>query len=266
MESSDKVIIVTEPDPICVSASKNLEHEFRASLPRDTFWIVNGILLNEAREYRIIENYLTIFEHLPPIPFDLEVRKAFGHRGIRVDIDDPSPFLFGTSRMAKELLPGLKADLEELETGVKGKISHPIEEKIKEIDSDISHLRDSSYRQVRTRRMALFMLSVSFLYILLGAIIIGMSFLDTKLTRLSPESMGLLIMLMGLFGFLTTIFFYFFPYSRKVSLVSDRSEREIERLQAERDKYHTLLITKSDELLLEHGDREEHKSDTHRTG
>lgn len=260
VKNSDKAIIITEPDPICVSASKNLEYEFRSktsvgNFPRDTFWILNKILLEEAREYSVLEKYLTIFSHLPPIPFDFEVRRAFSRRRIPLDIDNPSAFFFGITRMTKALLPDLKTTLEESESRQKQRVYGPIEEEIKDIDSKISDLRHDLHKP-RLRQKIIYPITAFSLFYIIYAIVRISGGMKELIT--GKWISAFIMMFGGLFGIMAVILWSKWPLR---SDLLRRLEDEIGRLSAERDRYESLLITKVEELSLGQADPKEHESE-----
>jgi cellulose biosynthesis protein BcsQ len=139
---SDKVVTVMEPDPVATYATENVIGELGDVLPRDSFYVINKLSVEEASAYEALENFLKILRHLPPVPFDFEVRRAFMVRQIPVDEKKPSAFLFGVIRMTRDLLPSVSEDLDRFEKALETKIILPIKEKMivieKELESSVS--------------------------------------------------------------------------------------------------------------------------------
>ena len=115
--NSDQRVIVREADPISQSAASNLERRLGGRLmPQGSpGQLVNKLDVRGPIDYRSKSETYQSENRLPPLPFDSEVRRAFGARRLPVDWNNPSPFPFTLVETAKVLFPELSEDLDELQ-------------------------------------------------------------------------------------------------------------------------------------------------------
>lgn len=264
---SDKVVTIMEPDPVSTYATENVVGEFHDVLPRDSFYVINKLSVEEASAYEAIERFLRILRHLPPVPFDFEVRRAFMVREIPVDEKKPSPFMFGVIRMIKDLLPNISENLDSLEKRVEEIAVLPIKEKMQSIEQELDltitaevdmKKRLEELKEKRTRPLeslkaisivsmglALIIFLVLYLPLLFGAEIAGEF----------PFQMAA-GMISGAFAI-----YFAFMFWRRIPRKEREQFEEIEkelaklkesqsRMRGEYESYRNLLITRSKELTL----------------
>lgn len=116
VEQSDLAIIVAEADSISSDAADNLLIQLGSSLPTEKKYLVNKLDVRDAETYRNMKNVFQTLNRLPPLPFDFEVRNAFGARQIPVKITEPSSFLFGLLETAKYIFPELYETISKFKT------------------------------------------------------------------------------------------------------------------------------------------------------
>ena len=262
---STKVVTVMEPDPVSTYATENVAGELSDVLPRDSFRLVNKLSVEEASAYRAIESFLKILNHLPPIPFDFEVRRAFMTRRIPVDENKPTPFMFGVLRMLKDLLPDMADSLEEYERALENKALAPTKERMTEIEHQLDSL--VSQRVALTKQLEelkegkpmwtelLRTLSVTALVVAtVGTLTYQLVAPQNWFANLGMLGMGVAAM------FLACSFVYETLTRRKTERRRQEMAeleknlavlRETEnRMRSEHESYMNLLITRSKELLL----------------
>lgn len=137
---STKVVTVMEPDPVATYATENVYGELRDVLPPDSFYLINKFTVEQASAYEAIERFLKILNHLPPVPFDFDVRRSFMVRTIPVNEKDPSSFMFGIIRMLRDLLPEISEKLTNFEKKLEEISILPIKEKMDNIEQEIDEI------------------------------------------------------------------------------------------------------------------------------
>jgi len=255
---SQKAVIVSEPDPISVAASRSLDYEMHEDLPEFTRFLVNKLNTEEIRSFRAIREYLTIFEHLSPLPFDFGVRKSFSLRKIPIDTETPSPFLFGLITLSKEVIPTAAERLTELETKLRKSLFGDIREKrdthtilIDDLSSRIQQLRNMqvSHEGMLRKRIAIMMSTV---FITVTAILMGYLIFTgtTKYTFIAVAAM---------IGMLASIFPILFERlrgrvttrRRMLDLEIENIQDKLQSLRREKEKYEGLLLEKSEKFMVE---------------
>ena len=264
---STKTVTVMEPDPVSTYATKNLVGELGDVLPRESYYVINKLSVEEASAYVAIERFLKILDHLPPVPFDFEVRRAFMVRQIPIDKNKPSPFMFGAIRLVRDLLPQVSDRLDKLEKEMEAIALQPTRLRIEEIEKKLDFLAEEEVEikhrvyelelkkkrptQLIRRAIILMLPIIMIAYISFTFGILGLELsLDNALT---------LTAMLFAFFFITYLTWLFFQerISEKTSDELRELEKELAILQEKRDRlrseyesYRALLITRSKELLL----------------
>lgn len=263
---SSKVVIVSEPDPISVAASRSLEYEIHEVLPEFTRFLVNKLNTEEVQSFRAIKDYLTIFEHVSPLPFDFGVRKAFSLRKVPIDTNNPSPFLFGLIRLCKEIIPTASKRLYDLENKVKKLVFGEISEKrdkhtrlIEALSNRIREMRDEQIRHdAMFRKKTAVTLSVAMATItaLVTILFIGYT---TKISIFKSSNIStILIVVIGL-GILASMFPILFEQlrskvtfrRRKLDLEIESIQERLQALKREKEKIDGILLERSERFMIE---------------
>jgi cellulose biosynthesis protein BcsQ/Flp pilus assembly protein TadD len=113
MQASDKYVIVAEPDALSIAAARNMEYEMEGRVKTSRLFVLNKVFPEELENVEAFSNYLRLFDHLTPIPFDFEVRKSFSLK--QIPFDDKAPTLYSVSiiRFIQEVFPELSKELSE---------------------------------------------------------------------------------------------------------------------------------------------------------
>ena len=261
---ADRLVSVLEADPVGVWASRSLERAFGDVFPEFTFYLVNKLFSEEVSQYNALTDYLRIFAHLPPLPFDFEVRRAFARRVLPTDSQKPSAFTFGLIRTMRDFLPTLEIPLDDFERELRGKIFGPVQEQVEELDSRILDLSAeiSWFKRKRSRRRRLYYLGFLAMFILSSVVVAWVA------ERLSypGESEPVPIWLFALLGVIASAVIILFStsFGEVVDLVgkllwpSEPPEKtresldlELERLREERKALVTYMATMSKDLILQ---------------
>ena len=88
MKAADKIVIVTEFDPISVQGILRMKKQLGDGLsPQKTFVLMNKVLPEFAAASGEMREFLTELPILPPIPWDIDLVRAYVKRTLAVDVD-----------------------------------------------------------------------------------------------------------------------------------------------------------------------------------
>jgi len=113
IDMSDKYVIVAEPDSLSIAAVRNLEYETEGKARSAKNFVLNKVFPQEIENVEAMSNYLRLFDHLTPIPFDFEVRKAFTLKQIPFEQEVPTLFSVSVIRFLQEVFPELSKEFRE---------------------------------------------------------------------------------------------------------------------------------------------------------
>lgn len=244
VKMADRVLSVLEPDPVGVWASRSVDQAFGNVYPtQNTFYLVNKLFAEEVSQYDSLTNYMRIFAHLPPLPFDFEVRRAFARRVLPTDSGEPSAFLYGLVRALRDFLPTLVPSLDLYERELLQKDIVPKEEKLALLDTRIREL--SGARAVTARRRRVFavmaFVAVSQLFMLAMALLLTQNAFSQTVILFLVFTLGMLAFFLLLFVLDLSSSAVLKENSRKTSDIS--IELELERLREDRKSLVTYLAT-----------------------
>lgn len=257
---ADRLVSVLEADPVGVWASRSLDRAFGDVFPEFTFYLVNKLFSEEVSQYDSLTDYLRIFAHLPPLPFDFEVRRAFARRVLPTDIQKPSAFTFGLIRTVRDLLPALEVSLDDLERDLLGKIFGPVQKRVEELDSGILYLSAeiSQFKRKGSRRRRLYVVLPAMLISTIFAILVAEKLFYSELGGMRTSTLLLIAMFASVFAVFSLFAEEFVDLFRKVLWPSEAPEKtresldlELERLREERKALVTYMATMSKDLILQ---------------
>ena len=253
IKKANRVVSILEADPIGVWASRSLDRTFGDVFPEFTFYLVNKLFLEEVSQYNALTDYLRIFSHLPPLPFDFEVRRAFSRRVLPTESTKPSAFVFGLIRMLRDLLPAIDVSLNNLEASLREQLLGPVEKQIEELDSQILSLSEQQQLQRRRSRMFRNMVVVTTVSgIMVAALAVSKvfpGFADVEFDWMLVLSIMVSAMVVGVLSAALETVGRLLPSSP--SLAVERLDLDLEKLREERKALVTYLATMSRDLILQ---------------
>lgn len=102
IENADKIVIVSEYDPISAEGVDRLRHLFPEALSYDKTWILFNKVLPEFS--KSLGDFLSVGRYLSPIPWDAEVVRAFARRKSAIDMERSNDYTLAIMRTAYALL------------------------------------------------------------------------------------------------------------------------------------------------------------------
>ena len=104
IENADKIVVVSEYDPISAEGVDRLRHLFPEALSYDKTWILFNKVLPEFS--KSLGDFLSVGRYLSPIPWDAEVVRAFARRRLAIDMDRGNDYALAIMQTAYSLLGG----------------------------------------------------------------------------------------------------------------------------------------------------------------
>jgi len=259
VSASQKTVIVMEPDPVTVYATQNAVDELKDYLPKESFYLINKLSVGEASGYHAIEQFLKILNHLPPIPFDFQVRKSFMFRRIPLDDEKPTAFMFGIMQMLADLVPELGPEISRMEKRCREIVLGPTMKGIREAEKEAEEL---AAQRVRLEKMineaASGQMKYSAIRNLLLPVMAAISFVFISLNIVFD--VDLQTTLIGLSLSIFYVFLLWFGLGRKKSpLERDRHTLEVNlamleekmySIRARAESYRNLMVSTTSELML----------------
>lgn len=253
---ADMAIIVTEPDAISSDAADNLLIQLGADLPDERKFLVNKIDVRDAETYRNMKNVFHSLNRLPPLPFDFEVRHAFGARRMPIDLHKPSPLLFTLLETMKYVFPEKVEGIEEY----KEKNVDVLFEKYEKQKRELLRRKDALEAElilIRTRELRLRYRSIQWLLVSCGltiAVFLQVIVISKRMFMFSNYTIlwsGGAVMLAAI-----TVFAYWFIEKRyKLRLEGGVKEKTLSRqltdVIKELDRFRSLLLARSKDFLVD---------------
>lgn len=277
-KEATKAIIIMEPDSISNDAVENFIGSIGDDLPNFRKYLSNKIEIRELGDYKRTLKTFRLLNRLPPLPFDFDVRRAFGERRIPLHMDNPTPFLIALFRSLKEIIPEEEERLANAENTVVREAFQEHQDKMQKLISrrdDVQRkLVDGEIKLQNTegkiKVMSSNILSVLGITVAAG-VAFGLAALIEDLTPLSEFGLFLdvflnfsvPVMLVLVSG--TLILFVAYLYRRVLittRLVKMRAstlkeelmlKQQLGELEREIDRYRNLLLTRSRDLLVDYG-------------
>jgi len=174
--SAQRAIVVSESDRISSEAVDNLVAQLGEHLPLFRRYLINKVEIKEAGMYQSIAAAFRNMNRLPPLPFDFDVRRAFGDRVIPIDLDKPTPFLIALFATLKEAFPDWREQLQRYEnekiSTLFDRYQNELESVIEERDKARERLHEiefaDKYRELSRTRLTASMLAALSLTIFAG--------------------------------------------------------------------------------------------------
>jgi|GEM_PF-6482424 len=111
LRMSDRSVVVAEPDSISIAAARNFEYALSEDLTEHKSFLLNKVFPEESSNVEAISDYLRLFDHLTPVPFDFEVRRLFSLKQLPFDSKIPTVYGVSIIRFLQETFPELAHEL-----------------------------------------------------------------------------------------------------------------------------------------------------------
>jgi len=253
---SQKVVIVSELDPISNDAVDSLLIQIGDSFPSYRRHLINKLHIDESKEYKDIDVLFQSFNRLPPLPFDLKIRAAFSSRKIPLSNSTISTFSVALLNTIKSLFPEFEENIYSYENKIRSKY-----DQFKEKMDELIDRRNKLIEELETKKSSKNSIFGNYLQIIgfigsITAITISFSttLFDKFLTNELFSSKEFTIYLMSAISisFIATLIAnQYFRSKREVRSTKDIMT-EIEKINAEIDNYKSFLMTRSGSYILDY--------------
>lgn len=250
--ASNKVIIVSELDPISSDAVDTLLIQIGEVFPEYRRHLINKLDIREIEDYKNLSELFQSMNRLPPLPFDFEVRSAFASRQVPIDANKPTTFLIALFNTVKSFLPEYRSQIDKYGEKIFSKFNQ-YQDKVnllldrkKELEEEIDFLRKK-----RERSKFRFRLYLSVLGVYLGIILASSGFLNLNFSILVKYFLSII-------GSFITIgsFWYLLigrvQYKKKTEDTEKKvkMDAELSEIDKEINQYKSLMLTRTKEFLL----------------
>jgi cellulose biosynthesis protein BcsQ len=251
---SEKVLIVAEADPISVWAIKNIEYEFGKMFPAETFGLINKLFIEEKERYKDFREYSRLMKFLPPLPFDMEVRRNFARRHIPADVEKPSEFLISLLYAINDLLPELEENISNYLKKIKALNTQDIKMQIKENTKKIDDIKEVLFDLKYSRKniqIDLFKF-FSFTIATLGVAISIFAMIASQLRFIISTYLIIVISSLIIAGSIQIFYLWLIRKRKNEKVIMKKMsnfENELEELMKKKEKLEILLFEREKPFL-----------------
>lgn len=136
IENSDKIVIVSEYDPISSEGVERFKRLFSDVLPPEKTWILFNKILPEFS--KSLGTFLGIARYLSPIPWDADVVRALVFRKLAIDTEKGNLYTFAIMQMTSTLLSKeIGSDLDMWKKDKEKILKKPIYDQLTDIENCI---------------------------------------------------------------------------------------------------------------------------------
>lgn len=170
---SDKVVIVSEYDPLSSAGIERLKQVIGKDLDYTRTWILLNKMLPEFIDK--FSEFLSVAKYLPPIPWNADIVRAYAKRKLALDLQNGNVFTLAIMRIVRELFGDeVEKDIDKWKEEKTFALREPLKKQYNQIEKELqgffelrNHISYEKNRRVFRRE----------LFIKLGIISIFISFL-----------------------------------------------------------------------------------------
>jgi cellulose biosynthesis protein BcsQ len=136
---SDRVVLVSEYDPLSAAGAERLKSLFPDDLAYERTWMLINKMLPEFAPS--VGEFLQIARYLSPIPWEADVVRAYAQRTLALDLEHGNDYTLAIVQSARGLLgPEMEADIDRWIEGRAAAIREPILSQIRDLDTEAKGL------------------------------------------------------------------------------------------------------------------------------
>ncbi|MBR7831857.1 ParA family protein [Actinospica durhamensis] len=148
---SDRVVIVSEYDPMSAAGVERLKALFREDMQYHRTWVLLNKMLPEfVKSFR---DFMEVARYLSPIPWNAEVVRAYARRSLALDLEEGNEYTLAIVQALRSLLD--RDDREELEAWLgtrTAELKAPIRERLREAQMRLVALEEEALLAARRRQ------------------------------------------------------------------------------------------------------------------
>ncbi len=255
-ENADMAVIVSEADSISSDAADNLLVQLGSALPTERRYLINKIDVRDADTYRAMRNVFQSLNRLPPLPFDFDVRNAFGARQIPVNLASPSPFLFALFETVKYMFTEIFEDIDSykrehvdsLFTDYDQRLQRLLEQK-EELEQEQAEIKTHNIRS-RYRVIQTASLFISTVMLIIGILYVVEPFVNLYI----PDSVlsGSLVLFAGMaMAYISSLWLRQYRKGEGDEKREAELSRTLEVINREIDQFRSFLWARSRDFLVD---------------
>ena len=168
---SDEVVIISEYDPLSAAGVEIMKRSIGDDLGYARTWIlINKILPEFVKEFA---EFMSIAKYLPPIPWDIDVVRAYAKRQLAFNLDKTNDFTLALIQAARRLLePVFHKDIEKWTKNRAYALKAPILNQLKLAEAELEQWELTEKQSERRRRTFAILGAVTATYIVVVSVIL----------------------------------------------------------------------------------------------
>jgi len=242
---SEKVILVSEYDPLSAAGIERLKQVVGNDLDYSRTWVLLNKMLPEFVDK--FSEFLSITKYLPPIPWNADIVRAYSKRKLALNLKSGNTFTLAIMRTVSELFgENIEKEISNWKETQVYALKEPLKQQYENAEKELRYLIESKFKaQHENRRKKFLFLNVLLIPILMIPIVLkffSMDILDNFVNLINFDSWTT-ITLISIVGIaLTQISFFIYEKLLKFESSADymRYNRKISVLQEELKKLETL--------------------------
>jgi cellulose biosynthesis protein BcsQ len=153
---SNEVVIVSEYDPLSAAGIERLKALFREDLTYNRTWVLLNKMLPDF--VQSFSDFLEVAKYLSPIPWNVEVVKAYARRKLALDLEYGNEFTLAIMQTIKVMLGDeIKKEIHEWTKSKSAIIREPIQTQYQDIKIQLDYLYKRSYKYESRQRNITFL-------------------------------------------------------------------------------------------------------------
>ena len=184
---SDKVVIVSEYDPLSSAGIERLKQVIGKDLDYTRTWILLNKMLPEFVDK--FSEFLSVAKYLPPIPWNADIVRAYAKRKLALDLNKGNVFTLAILRTVKELFgEEIGDDISEWKKEKTFELREPLEEQFSHLEKELQGLFELRNRRREIEERILFRKEIFLKYITIGLLVVLLATISIFTKQLNKET------------------------------------------------------------------------------
>ena len=184
---SDKVVIVSEYDPLSSAGIERLKQVIGNDLDYTRTWILLNKMLPEFVDK--FSEFMSVAKYLPPIPWNADIVRAYAKRKLALDLNKGNVFTLAILRTVKELFgEEIGDEISEWKKEKTFELREPLEEQFNHVAKELQGLFELRNRRREIEERILFRKEISLKYITIGLLVVLLATISIFTKQLNKET------------------------------------------------------------------------------
>lgn len=137
-KTSDKVVLVSEYDPLSAAGIERLKQVVGEDLDYTRTWVLLNKILPEFADN--FSEFLSISKYLPPIPWNADVVRSYAKRKLALDVEKGNVYTLAIIRILEELFgEGLKNEISKWSESKSFELKEPLKKQYANAEKELKY-------------------------------------------------------------------------------------------------------------------------------